>query len=317
MRSANLDPEEDLSSIRAVSSQNAMHSRNSNLPGIPDQSISGSGSENSRSEDLNSQYQSEDTGGSDSRSDNLSSRSYPHSPHSPNIHDGYDEEHSYSNSDGDQSSGQEHRIAVHRHVQNETSGEETVENNEAKSESVGEQEDSDEEDLNDDNNGSEIAETPLEAWRKEDPSPVKQSKPEKLKDSKENRPSQKESFKRIFMHVSDDDSNLLQALQDAKRKFSVAREGAMADLFANLFDRLDVDRSGSIEINGELLNSMDRLGQPIVLTDLRIAMEKVIVRKCDRMQKENMFQNRPVWDAMYKEEFVQVMILLLGAHNRS
>jgi hypothetical protein len=326
MQPANLDTGADLSSLREFRTFNTAHQQPSHdLPGIPDIWDNESGSAKSRGKSSNSQSRSDGLSGTEyrSRSNDLSCHSFPHSPRSPNIQDG-DDSNSYSNSDGESEDGESsHNHRTPGQKQDETSGEGTVSNvsnvsnDRSASENADEQDALDQED-SDDKQQESVTVTALasEAWKKENPPslptplPAQQSRPKSSKTSKTEIPpnvnSQKESFERIFMRVSDDDTNLLQALQDAKRKFSVAREGAMSDLFADLFDRLDVDHSGSIEINGELLNSMDRLGQPIVLTDLRIAMEKVIVRKCDRMQKENMFQNRPVWDAMYKEEFVQV-----------
>jgi len=44
-------------------------------------------------------------------------------------------------------------------------------------------------------------------------------------------------------------------------------------------------------------------------------MEKVIQRKHDSVQKANLFQKRLVWDCMYKEEFIKVMLLLSEPHE--
>jgi hypothetical protein len=43
----------------------------------------------------------------------------------------------------------------------------------------------------------------------------------------------------------------------------------------NLFDMLDIDKGGTLDIDGELLQAMQRLGQNIILQDLRMAMERV------------------------------------------
>eukprot|EP00960_Hanusia_phi_P065411 766085-Hanusia_phi.AAC.2 len=51
---------------------------------------------------------------------------------------------------------------------------------------------------------------------------------------------------------------------------------------------------------------MNKLGLDVLLKDLRIAMEKVIQRKHDRVEKAAMFQKRLCWDYMFKEEFIKV-----------
>jgi hypothetical protein len=43
----------------------------------------------------------------------------------------------------------------------------------------------------------------------------------------------------------------------------------------NLFDMLDIDKGGTLDVDGELLQAMQRLGQNIILNDLRMAMERV------------------------------------------
>ena len=89
----------------------------------------------------------------------------------------------------------------------------------------------------------------------------------------------------------------------------------MVEIFASLFDQLDADKGGTLDVDGELLQALQRLGQNVILNDLRIAMEKVIQRKHDSVQKANLFQKRLVWDCMYKEEFIKVMLLLSEPHE--
>ena len=89
----------------------------------------------------------------------------------------------------------------------------------------------------------------------------------------------------------------------------------MVEIFASLFDQLDADKGGTLDVDGELLQALQRLGQNVILNDLRIAMEKVIQRKHDSVQKANLFQRRLVWDCMYKEEFIKVMLLLSEPHE--
>jgi hypothetical protein len=38
---------------------------------------------------------------------------------------------------------------------------------------------------------------------------------------------------------------------------------------------LDIDKGGTLDVDGELLQAMQRLGQNIILQDLRMAMERV------------------------------------------
>ena len=38
---------------------------------------------------------------------------------------------------------------------------------------------------------------------------------------------------------------------------------------------LDTDKGGTLEVDGELLQALQRIGQNIILADLRIAMEQV------------------------------------------
>jgi hypothetical protein len=41
---------------------------------------------------------------------------------------------------------------------------------------------------------------------------------------------------------------------------------------------LDTDKGGTLEVDGELLQALQRIGQNIILSDLRIAMEQVQIQ---------------------------------------
>lgn len=68
----------------------------------------------------------------------------------------------------------------------------------------------------------------------------------------------------------------------ARSNIQEQKDAEMSAVFGNLFDQLDTDNGGTLDVDGELLQALQKLGQDILLNDLRIAMEKVIQRKHDR-----------------------------------
>ena len=110
------------------------------------------------------------------------------------------------------------------------------------------------------------------------------------------------------------DPQLVSALQDtlanARGAKQAEKQKQMEEMFGSVFDTLDADRGGTLDVDGELLQTMQKLGLEVLLKDLRIAMERVVQRKHQRVERVGMFQKRLVWDYMFKEEFIKVMVLM-------
>jgi Ca2+-binding EF-hand superfamily protein len=103
---------------------------------------------------------------------------------------------------------------------------------------------------------------------------------------------------------------LLDAVNNTRGEYQAEKQKKMEEVFSNVFDVLDADHGGTLDVDGELLQTMQKLGLEVLLKDLRIAMEKVIQRKHDRVERVNLFQTRLAWDTLFKEEFIKVMILM-------
>ena len=103
---------------------------------------------------------------------------------------------------------------------------------------------------------------------------------------------------------------LIEVFQSASKKNAQEKQRQAEATFGNVFDVLDADSGGTLEVDGELLQTMQKLGLEIILKDLRIGMEKVVQRKHDRVERVGMFQKRLVWDHLFKEEFIKVMVLM-------
>jgi len=89
-----------------------------------------------------------------------------------------------------------------------------------------------------------------------------------------------------------DTSDIIKKLSSAKSE----REAEMRGAFLIVFESLDKDHGGTLDVDGELLTGLHSLGQDVVLADLRLAMESVIKRPHDRMVKTGVFQKVKVWD---------------------
>ena len=105
-------------------------------------------------------------------------------------------------------------------------------------------------------------------------------------------------------------NSLIEVFQSASKKNAQEKQRQAEETFGNVFDVLDADSGGTLEVDGELLQTMQKLGLEIILKDLRIGMEKVVQRKHDRVERVGMFQKRLVWDHLFKEEFIKVMVLM-------
>ena len=100
---------------------------------------------------------------------------------------------------------------------------------------------------------------------------------------------------------------LIEVFQSASKKNAQEKQRQAEATFGNVFDVLDADSGGTLEVDGELLQTMQKLGLEIILKDLRIGMEKVVQRKHDRVERVGMFQKRLVWDHLFKEEFIKAL----------
>lgn len=113
---------------------------------------------------------------------------------------------------------------------------------------------------------------------------------------------------------ADMDPRLKSALADAMANAAGAKiaekQRQMEELFGSVFESLDSDKGGTLDVDGELLQTMQKLGLEVLLKDLRIAMEQVVQRKHDQVERVGMFQKRLVWDYLFKEEFIKVMVLM-------
>lgn len=47
------------------------------------------------------------------------------------------------------------------------------------------------------------------------------------------------------------------------------RTQELSEMFSSLFDMLDTDKGGTLDVDGELLQALQRIGQNIILNDLR------------------------------------------------
>jgi len=104
---------------------------------------------------------------------------------------------------------------------------------------------------------------------------------------------------------------LADAMHHAQWEKAAEKQRKMEDVFGRVFDQLDADQGGTLDVDGELLSTMQKLGlEDILLKDLRIAMEQVVQRQHDRVERVGMFQKRLCWDYMFKEEFIKVMLIM-------
>ena len=103
---------------------------------------------------------------------------------------------------------------------------------------------------------------------------------------------------------------LAETLANARGAKQAEKQKSMEEMFGSVFDTLDADKGGTLDVDGELLQTMQKLGLEVLLKDLRIAMERVVQRKHQRVERVGMFQKRLVWDYMFKEEFIKVMVLM-------
>ena len=135
-------------------------------------------------------------------------------------------------------------------------------------------------------------------------------------DEREGNDEDEKTQKVSLLEIADGvDQNLKNALTDAmhhaKSEKAAEKQRQMEDVFGRVFDQLDADQGGTLDVDGELLQTMQKLGlQDMLLKDLRIAMEQVVQRKHDRVERVGMFQKRLCWDYMFKEEFIKVMVIM-------